>query len=309
MGFRSGADYAKKPLITGLSVLRTRDHHRKLRIIPNGLTAKDYILPMGANPLDNITIVLVEPKGPLNVGAAARAMKNMGLTKMVVVGNLDLESEECRLLAPSSGDVLDRAIQVQNLDEALAHQGLVIGTTARGRHRTATETPRNVAPEILGMAEHSPVAILFGREDFGLFKEELALCHRVISVPTSEDKASLNLAQAILLVCYELFQQSNQVRVTASTDSGDLVIGEQWQRLYDEVLFSCAETGYLHAGNKLAIEASFRRLLKLGPIQTRDARYLFGLVRRFAKIIDGRAEPNPEQDYYVRQTPSKEAKD
>ncbi|MFT7616608.1 MAG: TrmH family RNA methyltransferase [Planctomycetota bacterium] len=264
---------------------------------------------MGANPLDNIAIVLVEPKGPLNVGSAARAMKNMGLNQMIVVGSMDLKSDECRLMAPGSADILDHAIQVSTLTEALADRTLVIGTTARERHRTETMTPRDVAPEILDTAATSKVAILFGREDFGLFKEELALCHRVLSVPTSEDRASINLAQAVLLVSYELFQQSTERAVTASSDFGDLIVGEHWQRLYSEVLTCCAETGYLHAGNKLAIESSIRRLLKLGPIQTRDARHLYGLVRRVAKMIAGRAEPNRQQEFYSRDTPNTEGKD
>ncbi len=241
--------------------------------------------------LDKLAIVLVEPQGPLNLGSVARAMKNMGLHDLVIVGELDPLSEEARLMASRSVDVLERARCFPTLEEAIADRGLVVGTTARGRHRIPTETPRAAAPAILEQARETSVAILFGREDHGLSSEELALCHRVVSAPTSAERTSLNLAQAVLLVGYELFVASNAEAATASTDAGAILEGAQWQRLYDEVLGCCIDTGYLHPGNRRAIEDGMKRFLRLGPIQTRDARHLFGLVRRVTKILDGEAEP------------------
>ncbi len=264
---------------------------------------------MGANPLDNVSIVLVEPQGPLNVGASARAMKNMGLSSMIVVGDMDLTSDACRLMAPGSKEILEAAQQVATIEEALSQATFVVGTTARGRHRRATETPAEVSPTILEMAVHGKVAILFGREDSGLSKHEIALCHRVISVPTDGDRASLNLAQAVLLVCYEIFQRSKAEKVVANAELGDLLVGSDWDRLYHEMLLCCAETGYMSAGNKLAIEESFKRLLKLGPMQTRDSRHLFGLVRRVAKMIDGRVEANPSQNFIPPARKPKEGND
>ena len=216
----------------------------------------------------------------------------MGLSRLEIVGDMDLQSDDCRLLASRSTDVLDAAILRKTLAEALEDKHFVIGTTARERHRRRTSSPQESRKEILEIAAKQEVAILFGREDHGLFKEELALCHRVLSIPTSSERASINIAQAVLIVAYELFQGSTLNAKTASTDEGNLLAGGQWQRLYDEMLQSCIDVAYLDEGNRLAIEESLRRFLKLGPIQTRDARHLFGLLRRVAKILDGKEKPN-----------------
>ncbi|MCB9832827.1 MAG: TrmJ/YjtD family RNA methyltransferase [Planctomycetes bacterium] len=246
---------------------------------------------MSANHLDRIAIVLVEPRGPLNVGAAARAMKNMGLGELVIVGELDPLGEEVRRMAAHSEEILERARRLPTLEEALRDRGLVVGTTARGRHRQPTLSPREAAPAILAAAARSRVAVVFGREDHGLSADELALCHLVLSAPTSAERTSLNLAQAVLLVAYELFQASDAPAVTASSEAGDLLEGAQLARLETEMIGACVDTGYLHAGNRLMIEESMRRLLRLGPIQTRDARHLFGLIRRMGKILAGEVEP------------------
>lgn len=243
-------------------------------------------------PLDDIRIVLVEPTGPLNVGSTARAMKNFGLSRLVIVGDtVDPTDEQARLMAVRSHEILESAAVVPDVPAALADVTYVVGTTARTRHRVPTETARNAAPKILESTSRGPVAILFGREDHGLSKDELALCHNVISVPTSPNRMSLNLGQAVMLLAYELFQASDAQEFEAGTDEGTVLVGLQWQRLYDEVLQSSVETGYLHEGNRLAIEQSWNRLLRLGPIQTRDARHLFGLVRRMRKIIEGDVRP------------------
>ena len=250
---------------------------------------------MDSSLLDSIAIVLVEPRGPLNVGSVARAMKNFGLSDLRLVGELDPREDECRLMASGSQDVLDRAGVFTTLADALADRDFVVGTTARPRHRRPTATPKETADEILDGAERGGVAILFGREDFGLSKEELILCHRVISIPTSSDRASLNLAQAVMIVAYELFGRAPVRPVTAHRARGALLDGRQWDRLYEEFIDCCRDTGYLGEGNRIAIEQSFRRLLKLGPIQTRDARHFFGLVRRVQKLLRGEVEPPPRE--------------
>lgn len=244
-------------------------------------------------PLDRIRVILVEPRGPLNVGAAARAMKNFGLGRLVLVGDhVDPRGAEARRMAVRSDEILEAAEVLPTLDDALAEVTLAVGTTARMRHRRHARGAREAAPEILRAAGRGDVALVFGREDHGLSKEELARCHRVIAIPTSPERMSLNLSQAVMLTAYELFTASDAAAVSAGSDEGNLLDGRQWQRLYDEVLASCEETGYAHAGNRAAIEQSLRRLLRLGPIQTRDARHLFGLVRRMHKIIAGEAEPH-----------------
>lgn len=237
------------------------------------------------NPLDNISIVLVEPQGPRNVGSTARAMKNFGLYGLKIVGAGHLEHDECREMGVGSHEILESAELFSSLDDALADQHVIIGTTARRRHRQETRTPRDSATEILDWArEGASVAILFGREDFGLDKQALRRCQRVLSIPTSSERTSVNLSQAVLLTAYEIFGQSSEVQTTADSDTGTLVNDRTWNKLHAEFLGAFSDTGYMHEGNRVAIEQSAARFLKLGPIQTRDARHLFGLSRSIHRI-------------------------
>ena len=147
------------------------------------------------NPLDNISIVLVEPQGPRNVGSTARAMKNFGLYGLKIVGAGHLEHDECREMGVGSHEILESAELFSSLDDALADQHVIIGTTARRRHRQETHTPRDSATEILDWArEGNAVSILFGREDFGLDKQALRRCQRVLSIPTSSEVRLQNLS-------------------------------------------------------------------------------------------------------------------
>ena len=280
MGFRSHANYAKNP------IARPSPFRTGLRRLGGELTQS-----MPRRVLDNITIVLVEPQGPLNVGSVARAMKNFGLSRLTLVGSMDLTQDECRMMASRSQEILENAAQVATLADALRDQAFVIGTTARSRHRQRCVAPRPAAQEMIEIAHHGRVALLFGREDHGLSKAELAACHRVISIPTHGERMSLNLSQAVLLIAHELFSVSPEPAATADADDGNLIVGEQWRRLYEDMVACCESTGYLHEGTREAIEQSFTRLLRLGPIQTRDARHLFGLVRRVEKVMRGETEP------------------
>ncbi len=237
------------------------------------------------NPLNNISIVLVEPQGPRNVGATARAMKNFGLHRLKIVGNGHLEHDECREMGVGSHEILESADLFSSLADALADQQVIIGTTARRRHRQQTHTPRDSSREILDWAQQgSAVSILFGREDFGLDKSALRRCQRVLSIPTSSERTSINLSQAVLLTAYEIFGCSPEEPATADSGAGTLVDERTWSQLRDEFLAAFSSTGYMHEGNRVAIEQSVARLLKLGPIQTRDARHLFGLSRSIRRI-------------------------
>ncbi|WP_457630396.1 RNA methyltransferase [Oceanithermus sp.] len=154
-----------------------------------------------------VRVVLVEPREPRNVGAAARAMKNFGLTELVLVNpERPIDESAYRLATRGAADVLERARVVDDLDEALADCVYVAATSARAREGYAGEvyTPRQGAPLLLREAARGPVAVLFGRENFGLSNAELDRAQAVWRIPTG-GYASLNLAQAVLLVAYELF--------------------------------------------------------------------------------------------------------
>ncbi len=161
-----------------------------------------------ANALHRIRVVLVEPLGPLNVGAIARVMKNMGLHHLVLVNpQCDPLGPEARQMAVHAADVLEAARIVPTLAAALIDCRRAIATTGRPRTLAQTlEAPRAALPWLLETTEVNSAALIFGPEDRGLNNAELNQAQRFIYIPTSPVYPSLNLAQAVGICCYELFQ-------------------------------------------------------------------------------------------------------
>lgn len=155
--------------------------------------------------LNNIRIVLVHTTHPGNIGGVARAMKNMGLKQLYLVKPKKFPDEEAVFRSGHALDILEQAVVTETLDEALKNSGLIIGTSARERKIPwPLMNPRESALEAVREAAIHPVSIIFGREDRGLTNEELQKCHFHLNIPTGEEYASLNLAAAVQVVCYEL---------------------------------------------------------------------------------------------------------
>ncbi len=169
--------------------------------------------------LSNVRIVLINTFHPGNIGAAARAMKNMGLSQLWLVDPNDHPSEEAVSRAAGAKDVLDSARVVSTMEEAIADCQLVIGTSARTR---TFDLPildaRNCAEKVVSEASHGEIALVFGRETMGLLNEELQLCNFHVYIPANPEYPVLNVAQAIQLLCYEVWMasQSNEVKPTES---------------------------------------------------------------------------------------------
>lgn len=160
---------------------------------------------------DNIVVVLCRPQKLVNIAGAIRAMKNMGLSRLRLVRPAEYDPSDIEGIAHRSADVLAATTLHASLDEALADAIYVAGTTARTREVTVRlTTPRDLAPDLLARAAHGPVALLFGSEDNGLTGEELDRCHCVLRIPTDPRYRSLNLAQAVLIVAYELWLAGEQ---------------------------------------------------------------------------------------------------
>ena len=154
--------------------------------------------------LENIRIVLVNTTHPGNIGAAARAMKNMGLKKLYLVKPRTWPAEEAVWRSGHAADVLENAVVTETLDEALEGSGFVIGTSARERAIPwPLLNPRETSYKVIEEAQHHDVAIVFGREDRGLTNDELRKCHLHLNIPTNDEYSSLNLAQAVQVVAYE----------------------------------------------------------------------------------------------------------
>lgn len=159
--------------------------------------------------LKDIRIVLVEPSHPGNIGGAARAMKTMGISDLYVVQPKRFPDPQADWRAAGALDVLDRAVVVDSLDEALSQVRFVVGTSTRNRRIPWPITDaKGVAEEFQSLDNDVQAAILFGREDNGLSNDELARCHYHLQIPAAPEYSSLNLAMAVQVVCYELYQAS-----------------------------------------------------------------------------------------------------
>ncbi len=160
--------------------------------------------------LDNIRIVLINTFHPGNIGAAARAMKNMGLTQLYLVEPRIYPSEEADARAAGAKDVLDNAVVVNSLDEAIADCQLVVGTSARNRtFDLPIVDAHNCGKKVVAEARHGNVAIVFGRETMGLHNHELQKCNFHVFIPANPEYPVLNVSAAIQLVCYEIWQAHN----------------------------------------------------------------------------------------------------
>ncbi len=160
---------------------------------------------MTGNPFDQIRIVLVNTTHPGNIGAAARALKNMGLSRLYLVAPKEFPADKAVWRSAGAVDVLDNAIVVETLDEAIADCALVVGTSARERRIPwPLVTPRECGDRVWSEAQSHRVAILFGREDRGLVNEELQKCQYHVHIPANPDYSSLNMAAAVQVICYEI---------------------------------------------------------------------------------------------------------
>ena len=156
--------------------------------------------------LDNLTVVLHQPRYPENIGAAARALCNMGLGRLRVVAPENYNLERVKMLAThAAARVVDGIELFDSLSDALAPFSYVAGTTARlGSRRQAAYTPRRLARHLVPVSAQNRVALVFGPEDKGLSNEDLRRCHALVNIPSAQF-SSLNLAQAVMVVCYEIF--------------------------------------------------------------------------------------------------------
>lgn len=159
------------------------------------------------NKLSDMRIVLVRPSHPGNIGSAARAMKNMGLSELVLVKPDDFPSPQADALASGAKDVLASASVVDTLAEAVDGCQWVVGTTARRRgYNDRPLVPRAMANQAIQMASGQLTALLFGRERTGLTNDEVDACHALVEIPANPEYSSLNLAQAVQVMTWELRQ-------------------------------------------------------------------------------------------------------
>ena len=240
--------------------------------------------------LSNIHVILVHPLYGGNVGSVCRAMKNMGLSRLVLVGGTDnLDMHEARTLAYRATDVLDAATCTETVAEAVADCGLVAGATARvGLYRDHSRTPRAWAPQLLAAAQATPVALMFGREDKGLTNEELALCTQIIQIPSSPEYLSLNLSHAVMVCCYELFVAAEVFE--GSEEQCPEATSEMRERMFSIWEETLLKIGFMESEKSQHMMLGLRRILSRGTLTDADVRILMGIARQ-AQWCAAQAKP------------------
>jgi tRNA/rRNA methyltransferase len=224
--------------------------------------------------------VIVQPRYDGNVGAAARALKNLGFRELfLVTPDCDPMGEQARRMAVDAIDVLEGARVHDTLDEALEGAGTVVGTSRRtGKHRKPHYRLDRLTTEIVTPAQEHPTAILFGREDHGLYDRELDRCTHLLHLPSDEAYPSINVAQSILLVAWELRRSTLD-----PADADPLpAAAEHSEReaMYAHLERALATIGHIHRDTVEPIMRRFRRLLGRASISSDEVRLLRGMAHQ-----------------------------
>ena len=224
--------------------------------------------------LDSISIILVRPKFHENIGAVARAMKNMGLSRLILVDGCSPLHMNAYKLASGAEDILERAEELPTLREAISEMGCVVGMTSRnGKERSPLLTPQALMKKLIPLSAKNSIGLVFGSEREGLTNEELSLCHLYIGIPSSPSFPSLNLAQAVMVICYELFQSS----VTVSEPPLQLAEAEQLEKMFEHMEETLTGIGFLDPLRPQRIMKVLRRLFGRSQMNEREVRILHGI--------------------------------
>jgi TrmH family RNA methyltransferase len=212
-----------------------------------------------------------------NIGASARALKNLGFSRLRLVRPGKFPSEEAGWFAHGAEDVLSKATVHRDLEDALKGTSVVIGATRRaGKRRGKVYPVREAAERIRQLSVDNRVALLFGREDRGLTNEETAACSFMISIPASPKNPSFNLAQALVIIAYELSCSSYVISPSAA-----VISNEELSNLFQRIRGMLKMAGYEPKGirdNEKEIMADLRRIIARAAITEREARMLHGIT-------------------------------
>lgn len=240
--------------------------------------------PLPAELLARVRVVLVTPRHPGNVGAAARAMKNLGLSQLVLVRPECELDEKARAQAAHAAGVLETARIVDDLQSALSECVWAVATSARPRHLGDEPlTPWAAAERLLERAAQGPVALVFGSERIGLTNAELERCHAVTRIPVSDEYSSMNLAAAVQILCYELrraaFPEAAPVAVKRDHPNHAPPTAEDVERFYEHLERVLLQTGFLDPKNPGLLMRRLRQLFNRAQPDSNELAILRGILK------------------------------
>jgi TrmH family RNA methyltransferase len=227
----------------------------------------------------SLCVVLVAPRNPLNIGAAARAMSNFGVLDLRLVNPYDVAYREAKS-AVNAATVLENAREYATVAEAVADCALVVGTTAIG-HRTLEHPLRRLelgGRQIARKMPTTPVALLFGSEKFGLSNEDMAHCHWLMRIPTRDEHQSMNLGQAVAVCLYEIMR--NPAAARATFEAKVPARGEDMERITKLLIEILEHCGYIHERTGESMYLKVRRMLRRMHVDATDANLWLGILRK-----------------------------
>lgn len=227
---------------------------------------------------DNITIVLHQPRHPENIGSVARAMCNMGFSRLVVIDPPSFDRNKILKLAThAASHVVDKISICTDLKDALSHFNYVVGATARlGGQRQVVNTPSKLAQKLVPISIENRIAILFGPEDRGLSNEDIRYCHTLVNIPTAEF-SSLNIAQAVMIICYEIFTAGLE-KNTKSTPR--LASRHELDGMYDQLKDILVRISYINPENPDYWINNLRRFFSRLQLRAKEVSIIRGICRQ-----------------------------
>lgn len=246
--------------------------------------------------LNNIRIVMINTSHPGNIGAAARVMKNMGLTRLYLVDPKQFPNYEATAMASGADDLLSRAIVCHSFEEALEGCHLVLGTTARERKIQHDFIDAREAG-VMSVCESNKyeVALVFGRERTGLTNDEIGLCHKLINIPTNPDYSSLNVASAVQIVTYEIMmalQAVNRRDVQPAADKDEqgsaepveYASSENMQRFYQHLQQTLIDIDFLRVKQSPQLMPKLRHIYNRIRLKQEELNILRGILNKTQRL-------------------------
>lgn len=265
-----------------------------IQFLPDGIDLVKFILCCGEHgsleikvTMEHITIVLKSPKYAGNVGSVARCAKNMGINKILVVDGRALPPAEMKQMSTHfAAELIEQILYFDDLREALEGFEFIVGTTARwGSVRSPVVLPREMAQSLIDLSRHNRVALLFGPEDTGLSNDDLKLCHRLVTIPTSDRLKSINLSHAVMILCYEIFtaQQSQPEAFTPR-----LATAAEIEGMYGQIKALLQKIGFLNPQNPEYWMLHIRRFFSRTRLFSRDVKIIRGICRQLDWTLENK---------------------
>lgn len=237
--------------------------------------------------LSSIRIVLVATSHPGNIGSTARAMKTMGLHSLYLVTPKSFPDYKAKEMAAGADDVLEHAVVTSTLEEALSGCQLILATSARPRGLSLPGLiPASSAELVRDQADNTQVAIVFGREHAGLTNEELLKCHYHIHIPSNPEYSSLNLAQAVQIVAYEIRMKLLSPKAEVALRADDYATADEIEQFYDHLKEVFIEIQFLKAANPRRLMQRVRRLFNRVSLEKMEVSILRGMLSQVQKSLE-----------------------